>query len=136
MTPAVRVMLSNNRIRNFIPKYEVSNIYSDTITLLAIVLFTVPAIIVGIVCAGVYRYPIKLPLALLMALAYLVSHTLMYVSKRRNYYVFLVDEANQMSIPEHRVRRKRLLLTCFMRYILPVLAMIASAVLANYLMHL
>ena len=132
MTPFVKYKLSYNRARNFVPKNEASYIYEDAAILLGLQLVVLPGILI-VVLGSMFNYSIKSSLFILMILAFLIAFIIIYIAKKRGYYISLLREAEEMTLDEHRARKKELLPTSFLRYMLPTILMIGVCILSNYI---
>ena len=132
MTPFVKYKLSYNRARNFVPKNEAFYIYEDAAILLGLQLVVLPGILI-VVLGSMFNYSIKSSLFILMILAFLIAFIIIYIAKKRCYYISLLREAEEMTLDEHRARKKELLPTSFLRYMLPTILMIGVCILSNYI---
>ena len=133
MTPAVRYKLSYNRAHSFVPKDEIGLIHQGIVTLFGLQLSAIPCILIVFIGNGIYKYSVKTPLCILMIVSFLIAFIIMHIAKKRGYYAALIEEADEMTLKEHRKRKKRLLLTSFLRYLLSFILSLSVSILSNFI---
>lgn len=125
-------MLSRYRTYDKPIKNEFYYIFIDMSSLIGVGLSAPLVLPFGIYSIFVHPVP-KGYIAILVVGCFILAYQMMSIIKKRGYLIYLRDEANKMSVQEHKLRMRKLLPKIFMYYLFPLVMMVCILALTSYI---
>lgn len=132
ITPVIRAMLSYNRLLNRVPKNEIGDIHWRIMCLFFSELL-MPIGIATFVYARLWKpAPRELIYSIITIIA-IIAFFFMQKIKKAKVYQRLIEEANKLTKEEHKARRRDLLPTFILYYMMPIISVMLLCALFQHL---